>query len=496
MASSRKQRRPGEPEKVEKAPERVEQEDQQVDFSGPEVAPDQAQGLQESVGNAALVAVLNEHGRSSELEPVGGDVEVEAGGFDFDEAFEDFLAALGARERLGGGYDVEDWRKLFGGDPDEDPPPRKPKRKRIRHLTVIASSMQPQEDDDGVPIPESLHTHSIPPLGAVGPPRQDEQLDALWAWIRDPIASARAALEPEDLVRDEGPLERVATLGDFLASAAAEGLARSLGRLGRPLPGQRSLASQIARAASLVEVACLVEAEAIGSLSVVNRAASIALEDDCGLTARQAAVKLAPRLNAERICRLALEEEPGPALPTTDVVEERGAALLEAAVGAAVRPQAIPPLDRHAAPGVADASADEATAGIDALLGVEEPDPTLRFEQIAVPLEAADGLLLLAGRSQVELAAAGIAVQRAGGSSPKGPVEALLRSCNLRLRDLARRTAADAAALEELVGEDYAAVHAELTEREGRLVQDAEDLLRYRDSALAAIALAASGRPL
>ncbi len=498
MASSRKQQRPGEPEKVEKVPERAEAEDREVDFTGPEVAPAQAQGLQESVGNAALVNMLNEHGRSMDLEPpLGSDVEVgEGGGFDFDEAFADYLAALSAKERLRGGYDVEDWRKLFGGDPDDDPPPRRPKRKRIRHLRVIASAVVPQEDDDGVPIPESLHAHSIPPLGPASDPRGDERLDALWAWLRDPIAAARANLEPEDLVKTEGPLERVATLRRFLQAEAGDPLARSLARLARPLPGQKSLASQLARAASLVELGCLVEAQALGSLSVVNRAASIALEDDCGLSARRAAAALAPRLSAERICEHALADDRAPELAVTDVIAKRGAALLEAAVTRAVRPQAIPQIDPHEPYADSDDSADASTAEIDALLGHEEPASELRFEQVAVSLEAADTLLLLAGRSQVELAACGVAVRRAGGSRPRGPVLALLRSANRRLRALARKTSEDAARVEELVGQPYDEVLAELGRRELELARDATDLARYRDSALAAIALAASGRPL
>lgn len=496
MASSGKQRRPGDPEKVEKVPERVESEDQQVDFSGPEVAPDQASGLQESAGNAALVAVLSEHGRSMDLEPAQDSELSMEGGFDFDEAFEDYFAALGARERLAGGYDVEDWRKLFGGDPEEDPPPRRPKRKRIRHLKVIASAMTPQEDDDGVPIPESLHAHAIPPLGPVSEPRDDERLDALWAWIRDPIGAARANLEPEDLVKNEGPLERVASLGRFLADDAGEPLARCLGRLGRPLPGWSSLASQLARGAALVELGCLVEAQAVGSLSVVNRAASIALEDDASLTARQTAARLAPRLNAETICDEALENEPGPDLPTTDPVGKRGGALLEAALSRALQLGAIPHIDPHTPETSADLSADGTTAEIDALLGHEAPDPTLRFEQLAVPLETADALLLYAGRCQVELAAAGIAVRRAGGTAPAGAVRAMLAAANRRLREIARKTSQDAARLEELVGNDYAEISEELASREKDLATDATDLARYRDSALAAVALAASGRPL
>lgn len=498
-SSSRKQRRADQQnaEKQEQLPDRTQQEDQQVEFTGQEVAPDQAQGLQESVGNAALVAVLNEHGRSLDTVDVESDFEADGAGFDFDEAFEDFLEAIGARERLGGGYDVEDWRKLFGGDPDEDPPPRKPKRKRIRHLKVIASTAKPQEDDDGVPIPETLHMHSIPPLGPISEPMGDERLDALWAWVRDPIGAARADFEPEDLVKTpQGPLERTAALGRFLARDAGSAVARSLGRLGRPLPGSRSLASQIARAASLVELGCLIEAEAVGSLSVVNRAASIALEDDCGLTARRAAAKLAPRLDGERICQAALADESAPDLPETDVPDKRGAALLEAAAAHAVRPQAIPRIVGHTPPALADESADGSTAEIDALLGVEEPEAELGFERLAPTLEAADTMLLLAGRCQVELAAAGIAVRRAGGERPQGPVAALLRASNHRLRELAKRIATDAATLEELAGSPYAEVVEDLEVRERKLAEDSDDLVRYRDSALAAIALAGSGRPL
>ncbi|MCP4808174.1 MAG: hypothetical protein GY913_31040 [Proteobacteria bacterium] len=495
MATSRQQRKL---QDGKDAPEQIAEkgnEDQQVEFQGPDVEPDQARGLQESVGNQALTALLNEHAQVVDLEVPEVDEEVaeEAGTFDFDEAFSDYLAAIGARERLTGGYDAEDWAKLFGGDADEDPPPRPPKRVRIRHLQQIASSMA-EDVEPEPPLPEQLEAHEVPPLGAVEEPAGDEVLDALWAWLRDPLAAAGDPLEPEDLMRRSGPLERCEVLGRFAATSCGDPVARALGRLARPLPGPDRMSSQVARAASLAQLACLVEGRDLAAPGIVNRAAAIALEDDADVTARIAARQgmATGKLAAPRILDVALEGEGRPILPTTEPARRRARGLLERALRLATKPQGIPDPPRHARAPVTDTTGDDSTAAVDALLGVEKAqNETVAFQLLSSTLEAADELLLLAGRTQVELAAAGIAAVRGGGQAPEPRILALLTVCNRRLRQAARSLAQDAQELELLDGTPYDADA--LGEAEDKLIEGAVRLRRIRDAALSTLADAATG---
>jgi hypothetical protein len=472
------------------------QVDQAPEFTSPEVDQGRASGLQGSVGNEALNSVLRAHGRvadagqSSADVDQGSEVELEGGGgLEFDEAFADYLSAIGARERGGSGWDAEDWRKLYGGD--ADPPPPQPRRvSRFRRVPKIISMMR-RDEDELEPDLRELPEEQLPPLRAPEEPRGDERLDALWSWLRDPLASAGKDLQPEDLVQREGGLERCATLGRFLQGSAGDRLARVLGGLARPLPGSRSKASVTARAACLAELGLLREAERLGSLEVANRAACLALESDAPQHARAAARagRQQHKMAADGVLEVALGDEVPPVLAalTTD---RRGRALLESGLRFAVAPQALPALPPHTGPMRLDTSSDPSTASIDELLGgrPEGQGDRLTFEHLASPLEAADTLLLLAGRSQVELAAAGLAVLRGAGRRNQARILARLRIANARLRELARRTAGLTGRLEEQVGGRYEDVCERVERLEAELEEQRRGIFQVREGLLELLA--------
>ncbi len=460
------------------------------------MGPETATSLQSNVGNASLAAMLSDSGR---LENPGLELEAEQevevdqdeAKTGVDEAFNDLLGALGARESLVASADLEDWQRLFGGDPDEEPPPDRRAPRIPRMLAPPVAPAQQQPEDPQVPLLHDIPL-AMPPLGEVQAPEGDEHFDALWAWLRDPHGAVDAEFEPEGLVDDEGSLSRIADLATFVQRAFRSPLARSLASLGRPLPGGPGLAGQVARAGALVELGALCEPIPV---KIANRACACALESDAPVHARASARLCMEerRLRADLICEVALyaEAEGEPDLAAIPTPSERCQALLAAGLEAAADPQPIPNPGRHAERHPDDSTGDNSTAEIDDLLrqltGATPPSSELDYDLLGPVLKGADRQLLYAGRTQVELAAAGIALRRVAGRQAREPVRHLLLAVDRELRDVARRTATTLQELERLIGHGLESARPELDAGELRLDNLAARLRRLREAGFEAL---------
>ena len=500
MASSR-QRRPQQkaptPENQELQKQEQLPENEQLQ-QGPEMAPETATSLQSSVGNASLNAMLGSAGRmeAPELESeqeVEVDQEVEEAKTGAEEAFADLLGAMGARESMVASADVDDQQRLFGGDPTDEPPParRAPRLPQYMEAPVIPA-IAPTDEDPEEPVVHEMPLE-MPPLGPVHAPSGDERLDALWAWLRDPYAAVGEDFEPESLVDDEGSLARVAHLAGFVERAFRSPLARSLASLGRPLPGGPGLAGQVARAGALVELGVLCEPVPV---AIANRACACALENDAPIHARAAARLCMEerRLRADLVTEVALygEADREPLIAAIDHPDDRGLALLAAGLATAANPAPIPSPGRHARPHAPDSTADGSTEDIDALLmemtGGLPPSTEVDYQVLGPVLQGADNQLLFAGRTQVELASAGIALRRVAGREARDPVRQLLLAADRELRDIARQTALTSQQAEAQIGQPVEAARPHLEEAEHRLEALTARLRRLREACFEALA--------
>jgi tetratricopeptide (TPR) repeat protein len=508
MASSREMRRRLEQQAAKGAEDQSAQDQKQaldaVQDLGQDMGAEQAASLQSTVGNADLSALLKDAGRTESVATAHEEEQEEEQEQDFGEELEgtgleeslgDFLAGAGARESLVSGAGVEELSVLFGGDPEDEPPPRPPKVRFNRRLAPMGPGMRRDEDEEA-PWQGELDASDLPPLERPGAPQGDERLDALWAWLQDPSASALPDLSPEALVDVPGALERCQTLGRFLAGACRDPLARALARMARPLFSSDSLADHVALAALMAEQAALVEARSAG-LPATNRACALALEDDAPAVARRAArICMEQRkLQALLVSDVAMHNEPDTPLRDLTECSQRGRRLIEAALRFACPGAPIPDPGTHAAPSPDDGSADASTAEVDALLaellGDDAGPERLSDRHLEPWIRASDGLLLQAGRAQVELGAAAIAVRRVTGARPR--VAVLLKRADKELRQTARQVTRAQNRAEALLGKPYDQAVAPLQRQEQALIDLADRARSLRDAVTESLAWAAVG---
>jgi len=233
-------------------------------------------------------------------------------------------------------------------------------------------------------------------------------------------------------------------------------------------------------------------------LAVVNHACALVLEDDVAVRARKAA-KLCleqRKLRGSLVLEVALHgQELGqsPSLPAPGL---RGLQLLEAALYLCAEPQEIVPPGRHSAPTDTDLSADSATKAIDALMADllgSEPPPSMSEDRATPVLDGADDLLLVAGRTQIELAAAAIAVSRISGAPVQTRVMAALRATDRELRQSAKEIAVALGTVNQVIGLPYAQAQLAVREAEGQLESLTARLRRLREAGLGTLAWASTG---
>ncbi|MCB9792794.1 MAG: hypothetical protein H6741_08685 [Alphaproteobacteria bacterium] len=498
---------------VEKLPEQLAGEDQELAALDQEIGPDRARALQAQTGNQALQNILRRSGR---LDGQGTDLEIEVEeegqeqeGQELEETGPEeanletsFAAALSSSDvgAAGASYDDQEaeWDIQYGGDGEPDAAPEAAPRREFRRTRNRRLPMR--RDKKGVSaeeIEEELAELDLPPLARPEDPQGDEQMDALWGWLTDPAVLARAALEPEDLDPCPPPLARCVRMGGYLARAARDPLARGLGALTGPLPGGPGLASMVARAGALATVAGLIEAEE-ASIDTVNKAATLALEDDAVEHGRRAAHRCVKqrRLAAHFIFAEATKDLPPPQgdLPGKRPRPGRRAmGLLNAAIEEVVRPGPIPLAARMPRPSGGDDTADAATAEVDALLrsltGALEPEGPERIghETIAPLVHGIENLVNAAGRAQIEIAAAAIAVERATSTTLRRRISGLLKASDHELRSLARDAIGAGQALQPWLARPLDDAWPAIAEAEQRISAVRERLSRVRESSFAAL---------
>lgn len=493
------QKRPG--AKAVKQPENAaqgpEEQAPELELDRELASQEQAQQVGSAVGNADLQKMLNESGQVGRESELQTGLEQDAGNLEAEEGLAEYLEGVGGPLHLSAGVGTSAMERLLGGDPEDEGPPLPPRVHFSRRNRIPRARANDQEDTPIQEI-EDLLDEELPPLGEAGVPQGDERLDALWSWMQKPSAFAAPQLPPETLAARPGVHERPRAMGAFLRRHAASPLARWLARLARPLPGPAQGASLLARAALMAELAAHAEAR-LRPLDVVNRACAMALESDVGPRSRRAArLCLEKRqLRGPLVLEVALQGAPLPAGTALASPGPGGLALLQSALEFCAQPLPIVPPGRHAQPLEADASADDSTEAIDALMAHllgGEAAPTMSEERLAPVLDGADDLLLIAGRAQIELAAAAIAVRRAAGSLVATRVAALLKATDRELRTCAKEVSAVAEAVDNLVNVPYARAQAPVQAAETMLEALAARIQRLRDAALGTLAWASTGR--
>lgn len=501
MAGRNQKRRPDakavKPKDVQKedlekqAPEHQQELDKDVG------SQEQATQLGAAVGNADLQRMLNESGRmqrgGEQASEVG--LEEEGGSLEAEEGLAEFLEGMTSGAHQGGARDGADMNRLLGGAPDDEGPPRPQKSNASRQMRIPRG----QERDPGqAPAEmEDLLNEELPPLAEPHPPMGDERLEALWPWIQKASAFARAPLRPEHLAQDAGVHGRPQRMGRFLADFGSAPLTRWLGTLARPLPGPDSGSATLARSVLFAELAALSEARLL-PLEVVDRACALVLEDDVAARARRAA-KLCleqRKLRGSLVLEVALHGQTLQSPPPLPPPGLRGLQLLEAALREDAQPQAIVDPGRHGAPFNPDQSADSATEAIDALMANllgGEPAPRMSEDRVAPVLDGADDLLLVAGRTQIELAAAAVAVSRICGLPVQPKVMGAMKATDRELRQSAKEIAMASGALDEVIGLPYPQAQATVRAAEATLESLAARLRRLREAGLGTLAWASTG---
>ncbi|MFT5586279.1 MAG: tetratricopeptide (TPR) repeat protein [Cognaticolwellia sp.] len=493
------------PESQKEEPEKQAPEHQQ-ELEKDVGSQEQASQLGSAVGNSDLQRMLNDSGRMTRggEQETGQGLEEEGGSLEAEEGFAEFLEGMTLGAHQSGARDGADLNRLLGGDPEDEGPPRPQKSNTSRQNRIPRGA---ERDQGAAPSEmEDLLQEELPPLADAGTPMKDERLGALWPWIQRASAFARPHLRPEDL-SDAGVHGRPQRMGAFLAKAGSAPLTRWLATLARPMPGPisggvssgsvSSGSATLARAVLFAELAALSEARLL-PLAVVDRACALVLEDDVAARARKAAkICLEQRkLRGSLVLEVALHgQELGqsPPLPAPGL---RGLQLLEAALREDAEPQAIVTPGRHGAPMDTDLSADSATEAIDALMANllgGEPAPRMSEERVALVLDGADDLLLVAGRTQIELAAAAIAVSRISGAPVQAKVMGAMRATDRELRLSAREIAMASGAVDQVIGLPYPEAQAAVREAEGQLESLAARLRRLREAGLGTLAWASTG---
>lgn len=483
------------PESKKEEPEKQAPEHQQE--LGKDVgSQEQATQLGSAVGNSDLQRMLNDSGRMTRggEQETGQGLEEEGGSLEAEQGLAEFLEGMTSGAHQGGARAGGDLNRLLGGDPEDDGGPRPQKSNATRQQRIPRGAERDPGERPGEM--EDLLNEELPPLADAGPPLLDERLGALWPWIQRASAFARPNLEAEDLTR-AGVHGRPQRMGAFLAKAGSAPLTRWLATLARPLPGPNSGSATLARAVLFAELAALSESRLL-PLQVVDRACALVLEDDVAARARKAAkICLEQRkLRGSLVLEVALHgQELGhsPALPAPGL---RGLHLLEAALREDAEAQAIVTPGRHGAPQDLDLSADSATEAIDALMANllgGEPAPRMSEDRVIPVLDGADDLLLVAGRTQIELAAAAIAVSRISGAEVQATVMGTLRATDRELRLSAKEIAAASGQVDAVIGLPYPEAQAAVREAEGKLESLADRLRRLREAGLGTLAWASSG---
>jgi hypothetical protein len=490
MASSGKERKgvdlPG-----KAAPARDDAQKTLPDFDqvieGAEISAEIAGQLQPQMGNEAIQALLAQTGSTAQglLENEEQEEEV----IQQEEEFEELeleVKAVGGGGGAGGApsapSDADPWDvgHLFGGDEDpedEGTTTAKPKASPSVTMSTDVSPDRWAEESDEFP-PDAFE--QVNKALEMTPPRgeddrsADSRFRAVEAALQLPSTIGRKGIEPESLVDRTShldPIGRPAAIGRFLSTSATRFRARVLARvLGGPasilVPRASGHAGATARLASL---AICVEALEGGGEDT-DRAVAVSLCRDVWPDAVIAArhVARSNRLMAPDI--LAQVRGPAPVHPETpqhSAVTTRARNLATTHLGTQALQRVVPPGFIPIIPSVippvppaspiqnpqiaaADAALEQFIAGKSAS---DLPTESILAREMAQPtLNAATALINAMGRSQVEFAAAALAVSRV---RPSLELEQTLNYADKALRQLARAVVLEGNRLNNTVGQPF-----------------------------------------
>ena len=432
---------------------------------GQEVSPEVAERLQPQMGNLAVQALLSRTASSTQTSTATGDMELaEEIGESVDEEYKGGDLSLpdlqmgggGGGDGLPGEHMPWEVRFLFGGDDEPEATPKRKRPRRRRELTREHDDENPDPNADDH-IDEDVD-HIEETMGKTPPMKEefragDARYRAIEVGLGSPHAIGRRTLDPEAMVDRVAPLDplgRATAICGFLKNHAANDLACALAEtVSEPasilLLEATGHAGAAARMASLT--VCTQAKE--GGGTAADSAVRIALNEDAWFEALDAARSLAEsgHVVAPEIVKLA-----GVTATGNDFSKEAQTKVDDLAsirLGQHALKHLLPEGDLPTIPRIHTSrppkpSSDPQVAAVDALLnemtGGQSPadlPPENRLEAalIAPVLSGATELVNLMGKTQVELAAAAIAVAKIDSNIP---IRSTLMHADRALRDLAR----------------------------------------------------------
>ena len=427
---------------------------------GSELDNSKAARMQQHSGNEAIQDLLDQINKIdsdlSNLEQEGMDEELAE---EVELDVEHGTTVKGGNDD--GGLDDDDpWEQEFFFGGDDDPIMMRRKRKKRKRVTEFIDSKETMSDKAAAAPPPPMLDHILPSIEQgmrIGDARYKAPEMAL-RWLPALIGHS---LKPEELKYRHGiddPIRLPVELGSFLEREASNEMAASWGEmLAAPdaslLSPQGGFSTAVGRLATLS-----VCAEAIqGPPDVIDNATQLALHQNVWEHCRDVAKTLAHKgqLHAPKIASQVLDISELPSmrgpLPKPNVLG--GAALRT------ILPEdmafLVPALKEDVIPTVDD---DDFIAELDMILEeftggnpfATPKKPVLRDDHIHPALQSTNQLLNALGRTQVESAAAAVAVHRV---NPEAPILNILEHCDNVLRKVARRAIEAGQSLQQTVGE-------------------------------------------
>ena len=345
---------------------------------------------------------------------------------------------------------------FYGGD--DDASPQKRKRKKRRKRFSFLQNTEPEEEKKQAAPKADLFSEIIP-TPAQGSRSKDSIYQAVEICLEDAHNMFGQSLDPQDLLKRKGysdPIRCPIEIGRFLAPNAQSPIARSLSEVtAEPaaplLTPQGGFSTAIARLATLA--ICSEASE--GGEEQTDRAVALSLRHDAWKKTVVAARQLAQRgqLHAPKICEVALnkpsqEEKSG--LPTPSPLGGAGLKHVMPHPPAIGRPYlAIPPKEEESKDELVQLLDDALATFIDGKAPEKDLVHYVDYPTLQPALNSANALLGALGRTQVEFAAAAVAVK----SIYRGaPTTSPLKHGDFALRQLAQAVVKAGRALEKLRG--------------------------------------------
>ncbi len=438
---------------------------------GEELDNDKAARMQEHSGNQAIQDLID---RLNDVENDITDLEQqeeEQEAFDEEQEVDvDETFQPKGNDGGGAGSTGNPWNQEFFYGGDDEPIQIRRKRKRKRRSTDFQMETEAQED-------ESSRTEQVDlmnlllPVPVQGERRGDSRYKAVELALQQVGALIGHSLDPQQISKRKGvsdPIRLPVEIGRFLETHATQELAQSLGEIsGGPSAGlvspQGGFSTAVARIASLAICAEVAQ----GDHRQTDPAVSLSLHydawEECSDVANQLSTK--GQLHAPKIAEFLIGSLPGgdenAPLPHPNVLG--GAALKK------ILPTEIPFLKPSLIkPKISLPEEDELLALIDETIAeftdgsdpyAPPKPPIIDLEMLQPALQSANQLLTALGRSQVEFAAAAVAVYKV---EPKANIKSILNHCDSVLRRIARGVVSSGQLLEKLQGHPTYSVEAQL----------------------------------